>query len=530
VKPLLRNNIDTDAGGFLTSLRSALGMTLTTVLLAGCTLGPDFISPPPPDTQNYGSGAAPTLPQIPGEPTQHLVQNQPIATEWWKIFGSPALDQLIHEALAGSPTLQAAQGTLLQSQHALAEVRGDYFPQVDFAAGAQRQRGPAFALGLLPPNNPQPPLFNLYSIGPLVSYSPDVFGLTSRRIEQQEALAEVEGYQWAVAQLSLTGNTVTGAFILASTHRQIEILQEIIRADEQSLNLTQTQFSVGKVPSNQLLAAQAQLAHDRTLLPTLTQQYSAMANAIAVLAGKLPGTWTAPAFDLTEFSLPTELPVSLPSAWVRQRPDIRAAEAQLHASSAAIGVATAQMYPSFPLTASIDTAALSATSLFQQSSLIWSLAGGLTMPIFHGGALTAHKQAAVDAFQATLAIYRQTVLQAFSQVTNTLQALEYDGQRLAAERLALDSANEALRLQKLSVTAGKSDALSLLDSERNAHQARLDYTQAQTQRYLDSAELFIAMGGGWNDLNLCGYCSKQAVLPTQTHAKETDPTTQGENQ
>lgn len=530
MKPLLREDIDADAGGFLTALRSPVGITLVAVLLAGCTVGPDFIAPAPPATQSYVSGATPTLTPIPGETTQHLVQNQPIAAEWWRIFGSPALDQLIHEALAGSPTLQAAQATLSQSQHALAEVRGDYFPQVDLAAGAQRQRGPAFALGLLPPNNPQPPLFNLYSIGPLVSYSPDVFGLTSRRIEQQEALAEVEGYQWAVAQLSLTGNTVTGAFILASTHRQIEILQEIIRADEQSLNLTQTQFSVGKVPSNQLLAAQAQLAHDRTLLPTLTQQYSAMANAIAVLAGKLPGTWTAPAFDLADFSLPTELPVSLPSTWVRQRPDIRAAEAQLHASSAAIGVATAQMYPSFPLTASIDTAALSATSLFQQSSLIWSLAGGLTMPIFHGGALTAQKQAAVDAFHATLAIYRQTVLQAFSQVTNTLQALEYDGQRLAAQQLALDSANEALKLQQLSFTAGRSNVLSLLDSERSALQARLDYTQAQTQRYLDSAALFVAMGGGWNDLTLCSPRSKSAVLSTQPPTEETAPTTQGEHQ
>lgn len=484
-------------------------------LLAGCTLGPDFTPPPPPVGASYVSG--PTLPELTpvlGETRQRLVQDRVISSEWWRIFGSPTLDRLIRETLTGNPSLQAAQATLAQSRHLLDQVSGDALPQVDFGAGAQRQRGPAFALPLLPPNAPQLPLFNLYSLGPMVSYAPDVFGLVARRIEQQEALAEVAGYQWSVTRLTLTGTAVTEAFVLASARRQEELLQHIIDTDETTVKLFETRFIAGKIPRQPVLEAHAQLAHDRTLMPTLAQQRTQAANALALLVGKSPGEWSAPAFDLAEFSLPTELPLSLPSTLVRQRPDIRAAEAELHASSAAIGVATAQMYPSFPLSASLDTAALSTTSLFQQSSLVWSLAGGLSAPIFHGGSLTAAKQAAVDAFQATLAVYRQTVLQAFGQVANTLQAMDYDNQRLNAERLALDSADQSLELQQRRFKAGKIDVPALLDATRSAHQVRLDYTVAQTQRYLDSVALFVALGGGLDDT--CAGCAPTPPLSTRT--------------
>jgi len=498
------------------SFRNAFVLAIAAGVLAACAVGPDFIRPAPPTVKGYTPAATkPNLMAGASEPSQRLVVAQAIPADWWQLFHSAALDKVVREAIAGSASLDAARATLAQSREAVAEARGGYYPQVDFAASAERQRGPAFALGLLPSAQGLP-VFNLYSLGPSVSYSPDVFGLTARHVEQQEALAETQGYQFAAAYLAITGNAVTQALIIASTRRQIETARAIIDDDEKNLALVRDKLSAGRTARNDVLTAETQLANDRTLLPPLEQQRSAAEDALAILVGKSPAEWTAPKFDLANFALPPELPVSLPSALVRQRPDILAAEAQLHASSAAIGVATAQMYPNFPLSASIDTAALSATSLFGQSSLIWTLAAGLTAPIFHGGALKAQKRGAVDAFHASLATYRQTVLQAFGQVADTLRALGHDAQLLDEERYALDAANGALELQQSTYAAGRTDLLRLLDAERSAQQARLGYARAEVQRYLDSAALLVAMGGGWwEDPALCADCSQQVGNPNE---------------
>ncbi len=468
------------------------------LVLAGCTVGPDFVIPAPPAVTAYTSAATtPALAPGGGEPPQRLAEGREIPATWWQLFHSPALDKLVREALAGSPSLDVARATLAQAQQAVLAVRGAYYPQLDVAALAERQQGPAFALGLLPSARQGLPVFNLYSLGPTVSFSPDVFGLTARHVEQQAALAELQSHQLAAAHLAIAGNAVSQALTIASLRRQIGTVRGILAEDEKNLGLVRDKFSAGKGTRNDLLTAEAQLANDRALLPPLEQQLAAAEDALAVLVGKPPADWTPPPFDLADFTLPAELPVSLPSALVRQRPDILAAQAQLHASSAAIGVATAQMYPSFPLSASIDTAALSATSLFNQSSLVWTLGGGLTAPIFHGGTLEAQKQEAIDGFQAALATYRQTVLQAFGQVADTLRALGHDAELVEAERHALDAANDALDLQRITYAAGRTDVLRLIDAERGAQRARLGYVRAQAQRYLDSAQLVVAMGGGW---------------------------------
>jgi NodT family efflux transporter outer membrane factor (OMF) lipoprotein len=510
--------------------RNTLVLTVAIGTLAGCAVGPDFTRPALPEVKGYTPTTAKlSLTPGAGEPSQRLVEAQAIPADWWRLFRSPALDEVVREAMSGSPSLNAARATLAQSQQAVAQARGGYYPQVDFAASAERQRGPAFALGLLPSAQGLP-VFNLYSLGPTVSYSPDVFGLTARRVEQQEALAETQGYQLAAAHLAITGNVVTQALIIASARRQIDALREIVADDEKNLALVRDKFAAGKITWNDVLAAETQLANDRTLLPPLEQQRSAAEDALAILVGKSPAEWTAPEFDLADFSLPPELPVSLPSTLVQQRPDILAAEAELHASSAAIGVATAQMYPNFPLSASVDTAALATTSLFEQSSLVWTLVGGLTAPIFHGGALEAQKRGAVDAFHASLATYRQTVLQAFGQVADTLRALDHDAQLVDDERHALDAANGALELQRSTYAAGRTDLLRLLDAERSAQQARLGYARAEVQRFLDSAALFVAMGGGWwEDPTLCADCrprigalggSREPATSTQTEGAE----------
>ncbi len=472
----------------------SVAVAALTALLSGCAVGPDFVRPGAPVGTAY-TAAKPKLAPPGGEPAQRLVEAGIIPAAWWQAFGSPPLDAVVRQALAENPSIAAAKATLAQMQQAVLQAQGAYYPQLDFAASAERQRGPGFALGLL--QGRQLPVFNLYSVGPTASFSPDVFGLTARRVEQQEALAELQAYQLAAAHLAIAGNVVTQALTIASVRRQMAALQEILGQDERNLTLVRQKFEVGRAPRSDLLTAETQAANDRALLPPLGQQLAVAEDALAVLVGKSPAEWVPPAFDLADFTLPAELPVSLPSALARQRPDILAAEAQLHASSAAIGVATAQMYPNFPLSASLNTAALSATSLFDQSSLVWTLAGGLTAPIFHGGALAAQKQGAIDGFQASLATYRQTVLQAFGQVADILRALGHDAELAEAERRALDAATTALDLQRLSYGAGRADALRLIDAERSAHQARIGYARAQAQRYLDSAQLVVAMGGGW---------------------------------
>ncbi len=360
-------------------------------LLCGCAVGPDYVAPDAPDVATYAAARAPAAP-LPaadgGEPPQRLVAAHAIPADWWRLFHCPALDELLRAAVAGSPSLDAARAKLAQAQQAAAAARGSYLPQVDFAASAQRQKGPAFALGLLPSARQGLPVFNLYALGPIVSYSPDVFGLTARRVERQDALAENQPYELAAAHLVLSGNAVTQALTIASLRRQAAAIEAIVADDRRNVALVREKFGAGRAPRSDVLTAETQLANDRALLPPLDRQRTAAEDALAVAVGKFPAQWTAPAFDLADFSLPPNLPVSLPSTLVRQRPDILAAEAQLHASSAAVGVATAQMYPSFSLSASVDTAACPCRCS-SDPALVWTLAGGLSAPIFHGGALAS---------------------------------------------------------------------------------------------------------------------------------------------
>ena len=476
------------------------------IVLTGCAVGPDFVRPAAPRVNAYVSKKTPVVLTPSGnEPAQHLVSGQAIPAAWWRVFHSAPLDGVVQQAIATSPTLEAARATLAQAQQTLLEARAAYYPWLDFAAAAERQQGPAFVLGILP--NGSLPVFNLYTLGPMVSFSPDVFGGTRRQVEQQAALAQNKAFELAAAQLTLTGNVVTEALTIASTREQIRALRSIVADDEKNLALVRNKFEVGRVPSTDVLLAESQLSNDRALMPPLRQQLAAAQDALAVLVGKFPADWRQPDFQLADFTLPAKLPVTVPSTLVHQRPDILAAEAQLHAASAAIGVAVAQMYPTITLSASVETAALFPSDLFQSSGLVWTLLGGVTNPIFHGGALKAQKQAAINAFRASFATYRQTVLQAFGQVADNLRALNHDAQLVESTRRALDVADKSLELQRFSYAGGKTDILPLLDAERSDQQARLAYARAESQRYIDSAQLFVAMGGGWwQDRALCGDC------------------------
>lgn len=461
------------------------------LLLGGCAVGPDFVPPAPPSVKQYTYVEIPTK-LTPGqdEPVQQLAIGKAITAKWWELYRSLQLNRVVGQALHSSPDLAAARATLAQVQQVLLQARGDYYPSFDLSAAAQRQDSSAARGTSSTP-------YNLYSVGASVSYAPDVFGGARRRVEQEVALVQNQYYQLAAAYLTLTGNTVTQAINIATVREQIRAVQEIIADDEKNLRLVQLKFKAGKAARRDVLAAESQLASDRVQLPPLKQQLNTAQHALSVLVGKFPGMWAAPDFELTEFKLPTELPLSVPSELVHQRPDILAAEARLHASSAAIGVAASQLYPRLQLSGTLGVESLSSANLFQSSNRFWNLVASLTTPLFHGGTLRAQKQAAIYAFQASAATYQHTVLTAFEQVANVLRALTHDAELVAAQKTALDISLASLKLQRLSYAAGKSDLLQLLDAERAYQQARLGYARAQAQRYQDTAQLFVAMGGAW---------------------------------
>jgi NodT family efflux transporter outer membrane factor (OMF) lipoprotein len=335
-------------------------------------------------------------------------------------------------------------------------------------------------------------------VGATASYSPDIFGGTRRRIEQQEALADQQRFEMAAAWLTLTGNSVVEAIAIASARLQIATVEDLIRNDQRNLDLVQQEFQAGKVAKSDVLTAAAQLASDRTQLPALRQQLAIGRHALTVLAGHAPGEWTPPDFDLDALVLPPEVPLSLPSELVRQRPDILAAEALLHAQSAQIGVASAQLYPSITLSGSLLRSALSIVDLFGSAAAnVLSGSATLGAPLFHGGALDAQRAAAVDAYQAQLATYEQIVLQAFGQVADALTAVANDADMVAATRQAAEIASQSLALQRISFMAGKTSALQLIVAENTYSQSRLGYARALGQQMADTAQLLVAVGGGW---------------------------------
>jgi NodT family efflux transporter outer membrane factor (OMF) lipoprotein len=472
------------------------------LLAAGCAaVGPNYRPPAPPSVAHYvspgerGETAA-------GAPDQTVALGDTVATQWWTLFRSPQMDALVRAAVAGSPTLDAAKARLAEAREGVAEARSALYPQVGVSSGFDRAKQSAAAFGLQPEAFPLPPNFNLFQIGASASYSPDVFGGTRRQIEASGALADLGRDQLDAAYMTLTGETARQAVQVAAVRAQLASLETILAIDRQSLELTRKRRQVGEAPDSDVVSAEAQLAADETLRPALDQQASEAGHALAVLTGHPPGEWAPPALELSALTLPQRLPVSLPSALVHRRPDILAAEARLRAASAQVGVATARLYPTITLTASISESSLNEGPLFDPAGMVWSTAAGITQPVFDGGLRRAQRRAAMDEFRADAADYRQTVLLAFGQVADLLEALEHDSQQLADQTRALDLARQALDLQRINYSKGGTGLLDLLDAQRRDALAELGYAQAQAQRYQDSVALLAAMGGAWTDGDL----------------------------
>jgi NodT family efflux transporter outer membrane factor (OMF) lipoprotein len=474
-----------------------LARTGFALFCCGCAVGPNFERPAPVDADRYGSEAVPAqIESADGGEALRLELGREIADEWWTLFRSPDLDRVVAQAVATNPTLAATRATLAQARESVAAAQGGLFPEVTATAGASRERS---ARSRVSRESIGSATTNLYSLGVGVSYALDVFGGVRREIEQQEALADSQHYELAAAYLTLTGNAVTQALAIASVRAQLAASEQIVADDEQNLALVQRKFDAGKAARSDVLTAQTQLASDKTLLPPLRQQLAAARHALAVLAGELPAHYVPADFELAAFVPPEEIPVTLPSELVRERPDILAAESRLHAASAAIGVATADLFPKLTLSGSIGTQALTTAALFSSPASAWAIAADAAAPLFRGGTLRAQRRAAIAAYDASLATYQQTVHAGFQQVADLLSALAHDRESTDAQRVLFDSASEALRLQRVGYEAGKSDALRLIDAQRSYQQASLDLARARAQQLQNTALLVVALGRGWSD-------------------------------
>jgi NodT family efflux transporter outer membrane factor (OMF) lipoprotein len=413
-----------------------------------------------------------------------------LPANWWSLFKSDALNRLIDEALANNQNLAAAQATVQQAQ-ALAEARtGARYPEFDLTASSGREKYGAQFLG----GFPAPPPFTYYAFGAAVSYTLDYVGGTKRSIEQQQALTEYRQQQLQAARLSVAGNIVMRVLEIAAIEAEIRTIEELLADDRRNVEMIQAAFSAGSVSRVDVLSAQSQLASDGTLLPARRQDLSQARAALATLTGRETGMMSPVSFDLAAFELPQQLPVELPSDFVHQRPDILAAEAQLHAATAEVGIATANLYPRITLNASFGQQSIEAANIFDKSSQAWGLTGNLVAPIFDGGRLRAERRAALAALSAQAARYRQVVLDSFGQVAEALDGINHSAELLAAQSQALTVAQQNLDLTRESFNEGNVGVLQVLDSERLYQQARLGYVRAQAQRLQRTAQLFAAVG------------------------------------
>jgi len=460
-------------------MKTKFAAVLSVSLLTACTVGPDYTRPADPVSTHYDREAE----GLSGG--QHIALGARIGGEWWSAFRSPKLTLAMNQAIDGNFDLKIADARIQQASEAVRAAGGALSPQVDFGAQLGRART----------NVPPPATSSFYGVGPVVSFDLDIFGGTKRLIERQGALADAEKHRFDAAYLTLTGEVASQALLLASARAQIEAVQTLLADDQRNLDLLRLAHSHGDVAQPEIALAETQLAQDQTLLPPLMQQRDAARHALSVLAGQGPADGTVPDFDLADFTLPPDLPVSLPSDLAHDRPDILEAEAELHAASAAVGMATADLYPHLVLSGSVTQAGMDPASLFQSSTTLWSVAAGLTGPIFHGGTLEADRKGAMDGYKASLAVYQRTVITSLGQVADVLQAINHDADEFSAQERALGAAGVSLRLNRAGFQTGETGVLQVLDAERAYERALLGQIRVKTARYLDTVQLFIALGG-----------------------------------
>jgi len=483
--------------------QAACVAVVTTGLLAACAVGPNFKAPEAPPNAGFAPPGqiAPetTAAPLPGGQAQRFVDGMDIPGQWWTLFQSAPLNALIERALKNSPTLQAAQAALRQANETAAAQRGSYYPSLSGTAQSERQKGSGASFGI--PGFPSSYFYNLQTASVSVSYTLDAFGGTRRQVEALQAQAEYQQFALEASYLTLTANIVAAAVNEASLRAQISSTEDIARSQQMQLDIAQRRFTAGAASRADVLQQQATLQATLATLPPLRSQLAQERNQLAAYIGDFPSDYAGGEFNLDSLNMPLELPVSLPSKLVEQRPDIREYSALLHQATAQIGVATANMLPQITISGSYGQDASKWANIFSPSSNVFSLIGSITQPIFKGGQLMHQRRAAVAAAQEAAANYQATVITAFQNVSNALYALQADADTLAAQTTAERSAADSLTLVQAQYKNGGASYLQVLTSEQTYQTAAIALVKARAQRYADTAALFQALGGGWWNRN-----------------------------
>jgi NodT family efflux transporter outer membrane factor (OMF) lipoprotein len=475
---------------------------LTAVVLAlvasSCAVGPNFKPPPPPAVNSYLAQPLPeetTSTSVMGGDTQRFVEGMTLSTQWWTLFQSPALDALIENAFKNSPSVQDAQAALKAANENYYAQRAALLPTVSANYSFQRQRN---ATGTLAPTlTSGESIFNLHTAQVNVAYVLDVFGGTRRQTESLHAQAQSQQYQLEATYLTLASNVVTTAIQEASLRAQLQATNDIVQSEREALEILRRQYDLGSIAMTDVMAQEAALATSEATVPGLTKQLEQSRHALAILAGRFPSETGDEHFELESLHLPGDLPVTVPAQLVRHRPDVLAAEAQLHSATAQVGVAIADMLPQISLTGNQGGSATQFGQLFATGNTFWAGGASLTQTLFDGGALWHKERAARAELDRAGAQYRTAVLTAFQNVADSLSALQLDAQALNANLRAKQAAQDSLSTVRRNVELGSVGYLALLNAEQTYQQAVLNLSQAQANRYSDTVALFQALGGGW---------------------------------
>lgn len=477
--------------------RVAAGLAATVSAAAVCAcVGPDFHRPAAPEATRYTTlpiAPATTASAGPGGAAQTFLEQQEVPRNWWTLFGSAKLDDLVQQALRANPSVLSAQAALRQAMENTAAQRGTYFPAVQASFDAQRQKN---AVGVLSPTlTSGTALFNLYTPQVTVSYVPDVFGANRRQVESLAAQAEAARFQLDATYLTLTANVVIAAIEEAGLRAEVSATERVIALERESLEVLKRQLGLGAIAEADVFAQEAALAQLESTLPPLRKQLYQTRDQMAVLSGRLPSDFAPVAFELDELTLPTDLPLGVPSRLVERRPDVRAAEAMLHAATAEVGVAIANMLPQLTITGNIGSSATLMSDLFKGGTGFWSVGGNATQWLFQGGTLIHRKRAAEAGVDQAAAIYRSAVLTAFQNVADALHALDADADSLNAANRAQAAARQSLAVAQRELELGSVNYLALLSAQLAYQQAVVNQAQARASRYADTAALFQALGG-----------------------------------
>jgi NodT family efflux transporter outer membrane factor (OMF) lipoprotein len=467
------------------------------LLTAGCAVGPRFKRPAAPDVGGYTPAPISTTSStsnVGGGEAQHLVKGHDIPGEWWTLFHSKPLNDLIERSLKANPDLKAAQAALLVARENVLAQRGAYYPSVSGSFSASRAKTSA---DISPATNTSALNYSLYTPQVSVSYVPDVFGLNRRTVESLQAQEQQARFALAATHITLSANVAAAAIQEAQLRGQIDATHELVTINTNMLQILRDQYAKGYASELDVAAQESQLAQVAATLPPLLKQLAQQRDLLAALSGGFPNQDLSEKFELSSLQLPQELPVSLPSQLVEQRPDVRQAEENLHSASAQIGIARANRLPSFALTANAGSMAVVLGHLVSEGNGFWDVGAGVTQPIFQGGTLLHRERAARATYSQATEQYRSTVLTAFQNVADTLNALEQDADALKAAAAAKDAAGITLDLTKKQLVAGYANYLALLSAEQAYQQALINLVQAQSNRYADTAALFQALGGGW---------------------------------